>query len=424
MSASTRPLGIDGRQLLLDLTALAEFGRTAAGAVTRIAYSEADMQARDWLDARFADHGMSLRRDTAGNSIAVLPGDDPALRPIVVGSHTDSVPEGGRYDGALGVIAALECVRALRSARSRLRHPLAVINFAAEEATMGGATFGSRALAGQLDPSVIERLAVDGEKVSSHLTNAGLDPDRVIEAACSRDTFAAYLELHIEQGPVLDEANVPIGIVEGMSGIRRYEVTFDGAANHAGTTPMARRRDALVMAAPFVVAVRDVADSLGIVGTVGDLRVHPGAPNVIPGRVDADVELRSTEDRLLVRAEAELRQSAGASGAEIRRLSAKAPVRFDAGIIERLERVCRDKGLKHQRLWSGAGHDAGLLASITAAAMIFVPSRHGISHSIDEFTKDEDCLSGADVLLNTIIDLDSCLSSGDAGTSPGVAHEA
>ena len=401
---------VDRGRLGQEMATLAELGATPAGAVTRIAYSEADRQARDWLDAQFTDLGMSVRRDQAGNSIALLPGRDPGLKAIALGSHTDTVPEGGRYDGSLGLIAALSCVRSLRGAGLQLRHPLAVINFEAEEATMAGATFGSRAFVGELDPAIIERRAWDGRTVRSHLEAAGLEPRAVPEAARGRESLTAFLELHIEQGPVLDAAGVPIGIVEGIVGIRRYAVDFPGIANHAGTTPMADRDDALVRAAPFVVAVRDAAVTHGIVGTVGTLQVSPGSPNVIPGGVTIDVELRSADDGMLTAAEQDLRRSANAVAAELRPLSAKAPERFSRHILERLGNVCEQAGLSHRRLWSGAGHDAGLLASITDAAMIFVPSKGGVSHSVEELTEQEDCVNGARILLEALVDLDSSLS--------------
>lgn len=314
---------IDAGQLGEDLRALSEFGAAAGGGVTRVAYSDADLRAREWLDGEFASLGMSVRRDEAGNSIAVLQGGDAALRPIAVGSHTDSVPEGGRYDGALGVVAGLACARALQAGEVRLRHPLAVINFAAEEATMAGATLGSRAFAGEFDRAILARLAYDGRTVSSHLTRAGLDPDAVIMAARSREPLAAYLELHIEQGPILDAEGMTIGIVEGIVGIRRFAVTFHGTANHAGTTPMDSRDDALVMAAPFVVGVRDVAVSHGVVGTVGALRVTPGSANVVPGRVALDLEIRGRDGPRMAAAEGELRRLADASGGALEPLTSK-----------------------------------------------------------------------------------------------------
>ena len=308
------------------------------------------------------------------------------------------------------MVAALACARALDNAGLRLRHPLAVINFQAEEATMGGATLGSRAMAGELDPGVLRRGAVDGCTVASHLRRAGLDPETVAEAAVPRGTYAAFLELHVEQGPRLESAGTAVGVVEGIVGIRRYGVSFSGTANHAGTTPMRDRRDALVMAAPFVTAVRDVSASHGIVGTVGALRVQPGSPNVIPGRVEIDVEIRSVDEELLARAEHDLRESAGEQDAAFVRLSAKAPMPFSPVVIEAVQRATVAAGLSYTRLWSGAGHDAGLMASLTDAGMIFVPSRGGVSHSPAEFTADRDCIAGADVLLLAVADLDARLA--------------
>lgn len=401
---------IDAERLGADLATLAEHGATPAGAVTRIAYSDADLEARDWLDAQLSELGMTVRRDQGGTSIAVLEGTDPTLATIAVGSHTDTVPDGGRYDGALGVVAGLACVRALRDAGSRLRHPLAVINFEAEEATMAGGTFGSRAFVGRLEPDATERQTFDGRPIGSHLEDAGLDPGAITSTAEGRPRLAAFLELHVEQGPVLEAAREQIGIVDGIVGIRRYAVSFEGVANHAGTTPMAARDDALVAAAPFVVAARDLAVDRGLVATVGTLRVSPGAANVIPGRVTMDLELRSADERLLEGAERDLDALAAAAGGELERLSAKPPLQFSDRVRERLEAVCEELGLSHRRMWSGGGHDAGPLASVTDAAMVFVPSRGGFSHSVREFTAWEDCAAGAEVLHGAVLDLDSTLS--------------
>ncbi len=397
---------IDGARLAADLETLAEFGATAAGGVNRVAYSGADLEARDWIDAHLSELGMAVRRDQLGSTIAEIEGTEPGLAAIGIGSHTDTVPDGGRYDGALGVIAGLACVRALRAAEIRLRHPLAVINFEAEEATMAGGTFASRAFVGRLEAGALERSAFDGRPIGDHLRGAGLDPGTVALAAETRPALAAFLELHVEQGPVLEEAGEQIGVVDGIVGIRRYAASFEGIANHAGTTPMAARRDALVAAAPFVVAARDVAVDHGIVATVGTLRVSPGAPNVIPGQVRMDVELRSAEEGLLEAAERDLSGLASAGGGELKRLSATPPLHFSESVRARLDAVCVRLGRSHRRVWSGGGHDAGLLASVTEAAMVFVPSRGGFSHSRRELTDPEHCAAGAEVLLAGILDLD------------------
>jgi beta-ureidopropionase / N-carbamoyl-L-amino-acid hydrolase len=402
---------VDAARLIEDLETLAGFGATEGGGVTRVAYSPTDLAARDWVDAELAALGLDVRRDPAGTTIAILDPSGSGRPPIAVGSHTDTVPDGGRYDGALGVVAALACARAL-CAGGALRHPLAVVNLQAEEATMGGATFASRAMAGALDAGALTRPAYDGVPVAEHVRRAGLDPAGVAGAALAPGSFAAFLELHIEQGPVLESAGVAIGVVEGIAGIRRFAVTFNGTSNHAGTTPMDARQDALVAAAPFVGVVRDVAVDHEIVGTVGTLRVHPGAPNVVPGRVEMDVELRSTAVAQIDAAERGLLRRAAELGGEAVRVSTKAPARFAEPLLAQLEDVCRDAGLDHMRMWSGAGHDAGVLTAITDAAMLFVPSRAGISHNPAEHTDREDCVRGAQTLLDWVVAIDGALSAG------------
>ncbi|WP_259313966.1 Zn-dependent hydrolase [Capillimicrobium parvum] len=403
--SGTRPR-IDAARLVADLETLARFGATERGGVARVAYSPADLEARDWLDAQLTGLGLEVRRDPVGTTIAVLAGTEPGLAPIAVGSHTDTVPEGGRYDGALGVVAALACARAIAAGGPSLRHPLAVVDFEAEEATMGGATLASRAMTGALDEAALARPAYDGAPAAEHLRRAGLDPAKVAAAALRRGAFAAFLELHIEQGATLEADGVPIAVVQGIVGIRRFEVAFTGSAAHAGTTPMQDRDDALVAAAPFVVAVRDIAIEQGLVGTVGTLRVHPGAPSVVPGRVVMDVELRSTDETRLDAAEEQLARRAAGMGGEAVRLSAKAPAPFAPPLLAMLEDVCRASGLEHRRMWSGAGHDAGVLTAITDAAMLFVPSRAGISHNAAEFTEPRDCVRGARALLDWIVAVD------------------
>ncbi len=401
---------LDGKRLLQDLEKLAEIGAGPGGGIDRLAYSPADREARVWVEAQMHELGLEVTVDEAGNSIGLYPGQVPHLSPIALGSHTDTVPHGGRYDGALGVLGALACVRALREREVHLRHPVEVINFAAEEATMGG-TFGSRAMAGLLNPRAVERMARDGRPVADHLRQAGLDPAAVVRARRPKGSLAAYLELHVEQGGVLDAADVPVGVVEGIVGIRRYTVIFQGYANHAGTTPMQARRDALVMAAPFILIVRDIAVALGIVGTTGTLRLEPGAPNVIPSRVDLEMEIRGQSEAVLDGAEDELAHEAQKAGAEFMVVSRKPPVRSDSRLLDALVMACDELKLPYQRMPSGAGHDAMCIASIAPQAMLFVPSRGGVSHSPDEYTAPESCVVGARVLLAALLKLDAILDA-------------
>ncbi len=399
---------VDGKRLLQDLDSLAQIGASPGGGVNRIAYGSADQEARRWVESQMRQLGLEVRTDQAGNSIGVYSGQTAQLPAVALGSHTDSVPDGGCYDGALGVLAALACVRALRAGDVRLRHPVEVINFAAEESPMGG-TIGSRAMAGLLDPHLVDARAWDGRPVATHLQSAGLDPETVFEARRPQGSVAAFLELHIEQGSSLEATGVQIGVVQGIVGIRRYKATFQGVANHAGTTPMTDRRDALVMAAPFIVAVRDIAVAHGIVGTVGTLQLQPGAPSVIPGLVDMSVEMRGLEEEALDRAEAELARRARENGADFDRFSAKPPVESEPRLVAVLAETCDRLGLSYQLMASGAGHDAMCMAHIAPQAMLFVPSRGGISHSPQEYTSPESCVTGARVLLAALLQLDAIL---------------
>jgi beta-ureidopropionase / N-carbamoyl-L-amino-acid hydrolase len=404
---------IDADAFFADLDELNRLG-TVAGrpGVNRIAFSPADLAGRAFLEGRLRELGLVVGRDPAGNSVARRAGRDAGLAPLALGSHTDTVPEGGRFDGALGVVAALACARAVAAAGAVLRHPLEIIDFVAEEATMGGGTLGSRAMCGLLEPGWADASAFDGRPVREHLEAAGIDPSAVAGAARESGSLAAYLELHVEQGGTLEAEDDSLGVVEGIVGIRRYEAVFEGVANHAGTTPMAGRRDALVMAAPFVSGLREVALAQGVVGTAGTLQVHPGAPNVIPGRVDVGCEIRSLEEARLDRAEEELQTLAAAMGGRLRTVSAKAPVRSDPDIVSLLGDVCSGLGERWRVMSSGAGHDAMCMASLTRQAMLFVPSRGGISHSPSEHTTPAHCLLGARALLSALLTLDGVADDG------------
>lgn len=400
---------LDGEQVLEDLATLGQIGRTAAGGLARIAFSPADWEGRRWVAHQMRTLGMTVITDAAGNTIGRYPGTEQDLPAIAIGSHTDTVPQGGIYDGALGVLGGLACVRALHAAQQRLRHPVALINFTAEEATMAGGTLGSYAMTGLLNPAVIDGVAWDGQPVRTHLQKIGLDPNQLHQAQQPIGRYAAFLELHIEQGATLAARQLPIGIVAGIVGIRRYLVTFHGYANHAGTTTMARRQDALVAAAPFITLVRDIAIAHGIVGTIGKLTVLPGAPNVIPGKVEVHLEIRGLVTAVLDQAEAQLRAAADAAQADFTAVSNKPPVQSDPRLLAAIAAVCEELGLPALPMPSGAGHDAMNMAALCPMAMIFVPSQHGVSHSPDEYTTPEECIDGVRVLLATLLKIDEVL---------------
>ncbi len=424
---------LDGEQLMDDLETLARFGATDEPGAHRVAYSVADGQGRDWLEAEMRRFGMHVRRDPIGNTIGIYPGQEVAfqqnpnvfwksqiersafprehleLPPIALGSHTDTVPSGGKYDGALGVLSPLAIVRALHQRGIKLRHPVEIIDFAAEEASMPGATFGSRAMNGTLTKDILSKPAWDGELVETHLRRAGIDPDGVVTAVRPVGAVAAYLELHIEQGGVLDKQGIPIGIVQGIVGIRRYAVTFHGVANHTGTTPMSDRKDALVAAAAFILFVREVGLQHGIVATVGSAFVSPNAPNVIPDRVDLTVDIRSLDSAILDAAEKELADYVAQAGGTSAGIVRKDAVLSDPLLLDVLREASADLGLPYLDMASGAGHDAMCMATLAPEAMLFVPSVNGISHSPDEYTSPQDCLNGARVLFAALLRLDELL---------------
>ena len=406
------PLAVDGRRLLADLERLAQVGAAASGGVSRVAYGDEDLAARDLVRGWMRDAGLDVRVDAAGNSFGRRHGRSASLPPIVIGSHTDTVPDGGRFDGALGVLAALETARALHERGVELTHPLEVVDFQNEE----GGLIGSKIVAGRFDASALSLVAASGHTLADGIRRLGGDPSRLDDARRKPGSTAAYLELHIEQGRMLAD----IGVVEGLVGICYWEVTFEGVASHAGTTPMLGRRDALLAAARFVDAVNRVVTSIPgrHVGTVGRLAVYPGGANVIPGKVVLTLELRDLDlelvARLFERIEREGRAIANAAGTSVTFVPGltNEPSLTDARVQRAVARAAESLGLRPHTMPSGAGHDAQNMATICPAGMLFVPSVNGISHSPAEFTRDEDVLNGANVLLATVVALDAELASG------------
>lgn len=401
---------IDGSHLLTRLRDLAVIGATAGGGVTRPAYSDDDLKARGVVREWMREGGLAVRVDTAGNTFARLEGTERALPPIVIGSHTDTVPDGGRYDGALGVIAALEVARTIAASGERLRHPLEVVDFQNEE----GGIVGSKAIAGRLAAAELSRIAVSGFTLGDGIRRLGGDPDRLSDAVLARSSRAGYVELHIEQGRVLERGGVDIGIVEGIVGIWYWDVVFEGVASHAGTTPMADRHDALLAAARFVDAVHAIVTSIPgrHVGTVGRLAVHPGGANVIPGRVVATLELRDlvakNVERLYAAIDARAADIARDTGTTVhfRVSNSVTPAPTDTRVRDAIAHAAGALGLSTTPLPSGAGHDAQQMTAICPSGMIFVPSVDGLSHSPRELTKDQDCINGANVLLGVVRRLD------------------
>lgn len=413
----TNAPAIDANRLWSTLQTLGLLGDTPRG-MERIAFSPAELAARAFLIERMREAGLDVRIDAAANLIGRRAGSDESLRPIALGSHIDTVPRGGKYDGALGVIGALEVCRTLSDLGLTTRHPLEVLAFTNEE---GGrfhrGLFGSRAMAGLLVPDDLTVVDEQGKSLAEHLLAAAGDLTRIAEAERPKGDFAAYLELHVEQGSELFRSGTPIGVVTGITGRYVFDLAVRGFANHAGTTPMDARQDAMVTAARVVLAVKEIAATEKVcrVSTVGVIRARPGAVNVIPGEVDLEAEFRDLEMSRLDDAEKRLREVCAQIASETRteiavgrqEIVQAAPT--GARMREAIERAAAKLGLATQPVPSGAGHDAQAIAALTEIGMIFVPSVNGISHSPEEFTPADDCARGTNVLLLSLLDLDEKL---------------
>jgi beta-ureidopropionase / N-carbamoyl-L-amino-acid hydrolase len=411
LAAAQDILQADPDRMEQRIKALSAFGANADGGVDRIAFSEADLAGRAYVMALMRDAGLSVRLDTAGNIIGRREGSEPDLPTIMFGSHIDSVPGGGNYDGDVGVIGAIEVIEMLEANGIRTQHPLEVVSFTDEE---GGLT-GSRAMIGDVDYRTLSVMSHSGMTIGEGIRAVGGDPNRLDLAERKPGDIKAFIELHIEQGAFLDEEGINIGVVEGIVGIRWWDVTIEGFANHAGTTPMNRRWDAMLSAAEYILAVNEVATSMpgAQVATVGRIHAKPGAPNVIPGEVVLSLEIRDLSAAKMQRVFDDI------SAASDRIADARfTPIRHEeldvaappAPTDERMRGIIAasadDLGLSFKLMPSGAGHDAQDMAQIAPTGMIFVPSAKGISHSPNEFTAAQDMANGASVLLRTMLEID------------------
>ena len=408
---------INAPRLNRTLEELGHIGDSPQG-MQRLAFSPADVSGRQYTLDLMRRAGLETRIDAAGNIIGRKPGSDTNLPAIALGSHTDTVPSGGKYDGALGVMAAIEVVQTLADRGDTLRHPVEALVFTNEEGTRFHRwLIGSRAMAGLLEPDDLTALDDEGVSLGVRMTDIGGNLDRIEEARRSPGELAAYLELHIEQGPSLHQSGTPIGVVTGITGRAVFTVDIRGKANHAGTTPMSARHDALVSAARLTLVVNRIASELAIcrVATTGTLQVHPNAVNVVPGQVSLGVEFRDVDMNALSGAEVMLRRTAAEIAredgveVEIHPLESTPSVPISGRMQQLVAQAAEQGGFGYQRLPSGAGHDAQAMAAITNSAMIFVPSVDGISHSPEEFSSPEDCANGAQTLLNLLLLADNRL---------------
>jgi N-carbamoyl-L-amino-acid hydrolase len=398
-----------------DFCAIAQFGVLGNGGVTRLAFSKEDMDARNYLIQGMRDAGLEVSIDPVGNIRGVRAGTNPDLAPVVMGSHLDTVPHGGHYDGVVGVLAALEIVRRLNEAEIKTEHPIEIINFSAEESSrFGMATIGSKAIAGKLDVSDIQQLTdFNGENLYKILSNSGHDVDALPQAVLKPGDFHAFIELHIEQGPVLENEQLDVGIVTAIAAPSRFRIHVQGRSDHSGNTPMAMRRDALAGASEIVLGVEALVQQAGehTVGTVGECHVHPGAMNVIPGSVELSVDIRDTNadskqiavDGLkeLVTQIAERRQLK----IKLTELCDDMPVQLNSSLVEQLCSQARQLQMRFKRMVSGAGHDAMHMADIGPTAMIFIPSIEGVSHNIEEKSSLSDIEEGIRLAHQFILEM-------------------
>ncbi|MBI2544543.1 MAG: Zn-dependent hydrolase [Candidatus Rokubacteria bacterium] len=400
-------------RLRRDLTALARFGSNPGGGVSRPAWSPAHEEARAWLLAQMKEAGLETSVDPAGNTFGRL-GDGAPV--VLAGSHIDSVPDGGTLDGALGVLAALECLRTLRESGLALKRPLAVVAWSDEEGRYGS-LFGSRAFTGKLDPARIPEIrASDGERLVDAMARAGFNALEAPRAAADPRSLAAYAELHIEQGPHLEAKGIPIGVVEGIVGIRRNRIVFQGEPDHAGTTPMARRKDAFLAAAEYALKAREHVVRRGggrSVTNFGVVDVKPGVTNIVPARAALLQEMRELDGKILDRLDREcaalakrIAQRRGIRVA-VERISRNQSARMAPEVQRAIEAAAAQLRLRTLRMPSGAGHDAQNLATVTRAGMIFIPSKGGRSHRPDEASDWRAIERGANVLLHTLLRLAS-----------------
>jgi len=417
LSAFARPatVRVNAVRLRQHIEALSEFGRPAGGSfadgVSRVAYSDADVVGRRYVMGLMEAAGLKPRIDAAGNIFALRAGSDPNLPPVLFGSHTDSVPNGGNFDGNLGTLAAIEIIQTLQENSITTQRRLEIVDWCNEEGfAFNNGLYGSRAAAGHLEPGELD-LVWNGVKKSEAIRKVGGNPDRIAEARIKPGAFHCYLELHIEQGGTLEQAGMDIGVVEGIVSIDRYDVEIRGFANHAGTTPMPQRRDALVAASYLTIAVNDIVrkEPGAQVGTVGQIAVTPNAPNVVPGLVRLTIELRDLSSpkitglakQIMARAQEIAKQTR--TEIQIRPAAHHDAALATSDVQRSIEASCARLGLKSRRLPSGAGHDAQMMSTLGPMGMIFVPSVGGISHSPQELTKWDDCARGADVLMETVL---------------------
>ena len=408
---------IDKRRLMRDLNAIGRIGIGDHGSVTRLVFSIKELRSRQVLIHLMRQAGLKIQVDAIGNIFGRLDGADPKAPALLAGSHLDTVIHGGKYDGPVGVIGALEAVRTIRENKIPLRAPLEVVCFIGEESSrFGFSTLGSSLVAGEVQPKDLTN-AVDaqGTKLADVLSSLGISPRNLFRLARDPKSMKAYLELHIEQGPILEAKAKRIGLVTSIAAPSRFKVIFAGRADHSGTTPMEMRKDALVAAAQLIEYVEKICRKFSsmekgrVVGTVGAMKIEPGVINAVPGRAELAIDIRSTSApakdkvaRLVKQRGAAIARDRGIP-IEVLNIRSEDPVPLDKRLLRVTRQLCDEKAIDYEIMPSGAGHDAMQMAKITPAGMIFIPSRRGISHNPLEWTDPDDIALGAQLLMETMI---------------------
>ena len=403
------------RRIKRDIETLSKYNATPGNGLTRFSFTKEDGRARNYIKKEMEKAGLKVYEDAAGTIIGRLEGKNSKAPVIMLGSHYDSVKNGGNFDGNAGVVAALEIPRVLRDNNIQLNHPVEFIGIIEEEGgRFGSGLFGSRAMAGKISREELDLLKDDqGITIGKAMSDFGLDPDSISQAARNPKDIKAFLELHIEQGPVLEHEEKEIGIVEYIVGINQIEVSIEGRADHAGTTPMNMRKDALDSAVDVISNISNFAKSLedGTVATVGTFLVQPGAANIVPGKVTFTVDVRSKEEKSISKVInfiksglEEIEKKNGVICTVTDKLNVP-PVKLDDEIIRLNLKNCETLGFTCMNMLSGAGHDAMVMAELTKVALIFVPSKNGRSHCPEEWTDYEDLQKGIELMYHTLLDL-------------------
>lgn len=417
VSLAGTKVAVNQRRLLRDLNAVSRIGAGDRGSVTRLVFSIKELRSRQLLIHLMSRAGLKVRVDRIGNIFGRLESGDPKSPAVLAGSHLDTVIQGGKFDGPVGVIGALEAVRTLKENKVALSSPVEVVCFVGEESSrFGYSTLGSSLVAGEVKlPDLANAVDAHGTKLEDILSSMGIYRDNLAALKRDPETLKAYLELHIEQGPILEAKNKKIGVVTAIAAPTRFKVVLTGQADHSGTTPMEMRKDALVAAAEIITTVEEVCSRHSdieqgrVVGTVGALKIEPGVINAVPGKAELSIDIRSITAEAKDRAAGAVKRRAEAIATKrqiqikILPIRRELPVALDERLIQVIKKECENGGIPHEIMPSGAGHDAMQMAKITRAGMIFVPSKRGVSHSPMEWTDPEDICLGTQLLLQTII---------------------